>query len=447
MIAAQCAGLDVHRSVIVGCALLGEGRGRVRKVRGEFATTRAGLERLLAWVRELGITHIGMESTGVYWMPAYAVLEGAGGFTVLVVNAQHAKAIKGRKTDVKDADVKDADVRDAEWLAQLVRHGLVRGSFVPPRPIRELRDLTRYRRTLVENQASERRRLIKVLEMADIKLAGVISDIFGVSGRAILRALIATGQARGLKAQGDQTAVEMSKLARGNLRRKRRQLIDAPCSLPGAGLAGELAEHQRHMLALQLARVEADEADIAALDQQIADRLAPYAAQMAQLVTIPGIDWVVAATIIAEIGVDMSVFPSAGHLAAWAGACPGNNESAGQRKPTGARIGNPYLKTALCNAAIAASRKRGSFFKAKYHKLKSRRGGGRAALAIAHKLIVCVYHMLSTNAAYRERGEDYFDKRDIQRATRRYVRRLRDLGFAVLLQPLAQPQPDPVNAL
>jgi transposase len=342
------------------------------------------------------------------------------GFTVLVVNAQHAKAIKGRKTDVKDA----------EWLAQLVRHGLVRGSFVPPRPIRELRDLTRYRRTLVENQASERRRLIKLLEMADLKLAGVISDIFGVSGRAILRALIPTGQARGLKAHGDQTAVEMSKLARGNLCRKRQQLIDA--------LAGELAEHQRHMLALQLARVEADEADIAALDQRIADRLAPYAAQMAQLVAIPGIDWVVAATIIAEIGVDMSVFPSAGHLAAWAGACPGNNESAGLRKPTGARIGNPYLKAALCNAAIAASRKRGSFFKAKYLKLKSRRGGGRAALAIAHKLIVCVYHMLSTNVAYRELGEDYFDKRDTQRATRRYVRRLRDLGFAVLLQPLAQ---------
>ncbi len=419
VVAAQCAGLDVHRSVIVGCALLGEGGGRVRKVRGEFATTRAGLERLLAWLRELRITQVGMESTGVYWMPVYAVLEGAGGFTLLVVNAQHAKAIRGRKTDVKDA----------EWLAQLVRHGLVRGSFVPPRPIRELRDLTRYRRTLVENQASERRRLIKLLEMADIKLAGVISDIFGVSGRAILRALIA----------GDQTAVEMSKLARGNLRRKRGPLI--------AALAGELAQHQRHMLALQLARVEADEADIAALDQQIADRLAPYAPQMAQLMTIPGIDWVVAATIIAEIGLDMSVFPSAGHLAAWAGACPGNNQSAGQCKPTGARTGNRYLKTALCNAAIAASRKRGSFFKAKYHKLKSRRGGGRAALAIAHKLIVCVYHMLSTNAAYRELGEDYFDKRDTQRATRRYVRRLRDLGFAVLLQPLSHLQPDPANAL
>lgn len=419
VVAPRCAGLDVHRSTIVACALLSEGGGRVRKLRGEFVTTRAGLERLLAWLQELAVTHVGMESTGVYWMPVYAVLEQAGGFTLIVVNAQHAKAVKGRKTDVKDA----------EWLAELVRHGLVRGSFVPPRPIRELRDLTRYRRTLVENQGSERRRLIKLLEMADIKLAGVISDIFGVTGRAILRALII----------GGQTAVEMSKLARGSLRQKRGQLIDA--------LAGELAEHQRQILALQLARVEADEADLAALDQAIAERLAPYTAQMARLITIPGIDWVVAATIIAEIGVDMTVFPSAGHLAAWTGACPGNNESAGKRKPTGARAGNPYLKTALCNAAIAASRKRGSFFKAKYHKLKSRRGGGRAALAIAHKLIVCVYHMLSTNSPYRELGEDYFDKRDTQRATRRYVRRLRDLGFSVTLQPRPQLQPAAANAL
>lgn len=419
VVSTRCAGLDVHRSVIVACVLLGEGRGRVRKVSGQFPTTRSGLERLLGWLRERGVSHVGMESTGVYWMPIYAVLEQAGGFKLIVVNAQHAKAIKGRKTDVKDA----------EWLAELVRHGLVQGSFVPPRPIRQLRDLTRYRRTLVENQASERRRLIKLLEMADIKLAGVISDIFGVSGRAILRALIA----------GDQTAVAMSQLARGSLRRKRRQLIEA--------LAGELAAHQRQMLALQLARVEADEADIAALDRQIDEHLAPYAAPMARLMTIPGIDWVVAATIVAEIGVDMSVFPSAGHLAAWAGACPANHESAGKRRPAGARTGNPYLKTALCNAAVAAARKRGSFFKAKYHKLKSRRGGGRAALAIAHKLLVCVYHMLSTNSPYRELGEDYLDRRDTQRAARRYVSRLRDLGFSVLIQPLSAPQPAPANGL
>lgn len=219
VVSTRYAGLDVRRSVIVACALLGEGRGRVRKVSGPFPTTRSGLGRLLGWLRELGVSHVGMESTGVYWMPIYAVLEQAGGFKLIVVNAHHPKAIKGRKTDVKDA----------EWLAELVGHGLVQGSFVPPRPIRQLRDLTRYRRALVENQGSERRRLIKLLEIADFKLAGVMSDIFGVSGRAILRALIA----------GDQTAVAMSQLARGSLRRKRRQLIET--------LASELALHQRQM--------------------------------------------------------------------------------------------------------------------------------------------------------------------------------------------------------
>jgi len=419
VVAPRCAGLDVHRSVIAACALISDGRGRARKVMSQFVTTRAGLERLVGWLRELGVTQVGMESTGVYWMPVYAVLEAAGGFELIVVNAQHAKGMKGRKTDVKDA----------EWLADLVRHGLVSGSFVPPQPIRELRDLTRYRRTLVENQGSERRRLIKLLEAADIKLAGVVSDIFGVSGRAILRALI----------EGGHSAAEMSKLARGNLRKKRGQLIDA--------LAGELAMHQRQLLAMQLARVEADEADIAALDRQIERRLVPYAAQLELLMTIPGIDWVVAATVIAEIGVDMSVFPSHRHLAAWGGTCPGNNESAGKHKPSGARKGNPYLRTALCNAAIAASRKRGCFYKAKYYRLKSRRGGGRAALAIAHKLLVCIYHMLSGNTVYRELGEDYFDMRDTERATRRYVRRLQDLGFTVVLQAQSQTQAHAANAL
>ncbi len=437
VVAPHCAGLDVHRSMITGCALLSEERGRARQVKSQFVTTRAGLERLAVWLRGLGVTDVGMESTGVYWMPVFAVLEAAGGFELLVLNPEHVKGIKGRKSDMKDA----------EWLADLVRHGLVRGSFVPPKPIRALRDLTRYRRTLVENQGSERRRLIKLLEAADIKLAGVVSDIFGVSGRAILRALI----------EGGLSAVEMSKLVRGRLRQKRGLVIDA--------LAGGLAEHQRDILAMQLARVEADEADIAALDRLIDERLAPYAPQMALLVTIPGIDRVVAATVIAEIGVDMSVFPSHRHIAAWGGTCPGNNESPtgparglkahGKRKPIGARKepapakagGNPYLKTALCNAATAAARKRGSFFKAKYHKLKSRRGGGRAALAIAHKLLVCIYHMLSGNTSYRELGENYFDLRDTQRAARRYVRRLQDLGFSVILEASCQPQAEPANAL
>lgn len=400
---ARCAGLDIHRTVIVACALVTEAKGKVRKEVSEFPTTVAGLQKLVAWLQELQVVAVGMESTGVYWMPVYAALEAAGGLELIVANALHVKAVPGRKTDVKDA----------EWLARLVRHGLVRKSFVPAQPFRDLRDLTRYRRTLIEAQTSERNRLIKLLEMVDIKLTGVVSDVFGVSGRAMLRGLI----------EGGQSAEQMAKLARGRLRRKQPQLIEA--------LAGTLRDHHRRMLAIQLARVEAAEADIAALDQQIAERLPPYAEQMKLLIGIPGIDWVVAAIVIAEIGVDMAAFPSAGHLAAWAGVCPGNNESAGKRKPTGARKGNPYLKTALCNAAIGASRKTGSFFKTKYHKLKSRRGGGKAALAIAHKLLVCIYHILSTGSLYRDLGADFLDKRDTQRTANRYVRKLQDLGFAV----------------
>jgi transposase len=407
IVAHRSAGLDVHRSIIVACALLTEVNGRVTKERGQFPATAAGLAKLAAWLKGLGVSHVGMESTGVYWMPVYAVLEQAGGFVLIVANAQHVKQVPGRKTDVKDA----------EWLAQLVRFGLMRKSFVPPKPIRDLRDLTRYRRTLTEAQGSERRRLIKLLEATDMKLAEVMSDVFGVSGRKILRALI----------EGEQAAAEMAKLARGQLRKKIPQLTEA--------LAGRLDAHHREMLAIQLARVEAAEADIAVLDKQIALRLEPYADQMALLMSIPGIDWIVAAIMIAEIGVDMSVFASAGHLSAWAGVCPGNNQSAGKNKPAGARKGNVHLKTALCNAAIGASRKRDSFFKSKYTKLKIRRGGGRAALAVGHKLLVCAYHMLSTGTFYKDLGEDYQDKRDAQRATNRCVRRLEKLGFKVVLEP------------
>jgi len=419
IVAHRSAGLDVHRSIIVACALLTEPNGRVTKERNQFPATAAGLVKLSAWLQALGVSHVGMESTGVYWMPVYAILEQAAGLALIVANAQHVKQVPGRKTDVKDA----------EWLAQLVRFGLMPKSFVPPKPVRDLRDLTRYRRTLTEVQGSERRRLIKLLEATDIKLAEVMSDVFGVSGRAILRALI----------EGQQTIPEMTKLARGQLRKKIPQL--------GEALAGRLDDHHRHMLAIQLARVEAAEADIATLDKQIATRLEPYAVQMELLVTIPGIDWVVAAIIIAEIGVDMSVFPSAGHLSAWAGVCPGNNQSAGKNKPTGARKGNVHLKTALCNAAIGASRKRNSFFKDKYTKLKIRRGGGRAALAIGHKLLVCAYHMLSTGTVYKDLGEHYQDKRDTQRATDRCVRRLEKLGFKVVLEPSEEQDNTPQTEL
>jgi transposase len=378
----------------------------------------SGLAELAEWLRGLGATHVGMESTGVYWMPVYAALEQVGGFELIVANAQHVKAVPGRKTDVKDA----------EWLADLVRFGLIRKSFVPPKPIRDLRDLTRYRRTLVDVQASERRRLIKLLEATDIKLAEVVSNVFGKTGRAIVRALI----------EGEQTAEEMAKLAIGHLRKKIAPLTKA--------LAGRLDAHHRRMLAIQLARVEAAEADIATLDVEITTRLVPYDAQMGLLMAIPGIDWVSAATVIAEIGVDMTAFPSAGHLSAWAGVCPGNNQSAGKCKPASARKGNIHLKTALCNAAIAASRKRNSFFNAKYTKLKIRRGGGRAALAIGHKLLVCIYHILSTGTVYKDLGAGYQDNRAKQQATKRCVRRLEALGYKVTVEPI-QEQADTASTL
>ncbi len=405
-----CAGLDVHRSTIVACALQTGANGKVAKARAEFGTTAVELAKLAAWLSRHGVTAVCMESTGIYWMPVYAALECAGGFELWVVNAQHVKAVPGRKTDVKDA----------EWLAHLLRHGLLKKSFIPAKPFRELRDLTRYRRVLVDAQASERRRLIRLLEQADIKLAGVMSDVFGVSGRAILRAII----------EGGHTAYEMAKLARGSLRKKRLQLVDA--------LGAEMAAHQRQLLGMQLGRVEAAEAEIAVLDKEIEKRLEPYAKEMKLLGTIPGIDWVVAAIIIAEVGTDLSSFPSADRLAAWGGMCPGSNESAGKRKPAASRKGNPHLKTALCNAAIAASRKRGSYFKSKYHQLKSRRGGGRAALAIGHKLLVCAYNILTTGSAYKDLGEGYSVKRDVNRSAQHHLRRLRMLGFDVTLTQALQ---------
>jgi len=404
----RCAGLDVHRSEIVVCATFPLGGGRLQKKWNEFATTAAGLAQLVAWLEELGVTYAGMEATGVYWMPIYAALERAGCFDITVVNPHHAKALRKRKTDMKDA----------EWLAYLVRHDQVNKSFVPAKPFRDLRDLTRYRRSLVETQASERRRLIKLLEAADIKLAGVMSDVFGVSGRAILRALIL----------GRDSPTEMAKLARGKLRKKLYQLIDA--------LSVELDMHRRQMLAMQLARVEATEADIAAIDRQIGEHLTPYQDYVALLITVPGIDRVVAAVIIAEVGVDLSTFPTVHHFAAWIGVCPGNNQSAGKTKPIGARRGNPYLTTALCNAATAGARRRGSFFKATYHRIKARRGGGRAALAMAHKLAIAVYYMFTRGTPFRDLGEGHHDARHTRRSVNRYVQRLKSLGFTVTLQPI-----------
>src|SRR3954471_8957006 len=315
----RCCGLDVHQETVVACLLIGAAGERARKEVRTVGAVRRELEALRDWLTAAGVTHVGMESTGVCWRPVDAVLEGDVELIVghaRHIRARHIRNVPGRKTDVKDA----------EWIADLVRHGLIAQSFVPPAPLREL---LRYRRKLIEAQAAECNRLLRLLETANIKLASVMSDVFGVSGRAMLRALIA----------GSAAPEEMAALARGQLRRKRAELIEA--------LTGGVEEHHRFLLAMQLGRIEAIEADVTALDARIGERLLPYSAEMALLMTIPGVNWLVAAVIIAEIGTDMSVFLSVHHLAAWAGVCPGSYESAGKQKSGRARKGNVHLRTIL----------------------------------------------------------------------------------------------------
>jgi transposase len=402
----KCCGLDVHQATIKACLLTGRANEKPKKEVRSFRTVTRELQVMSEWLRAEGCTHVAMESTGVYWKPVYAVLEEAGGFELVVGNAHHIKNVPGRKTDTKDS----------EWLADLQRHGLIRKSFVPPKPLRELRDLLRYRRKLVDSGSSERNRLLAVLETANIKLASVASDVFGVSGRLMLDALI----------EGKATPAEMAKLAKGKLRDKLAELQLA--------LEGSVGDHHRFLLAMQLRRLKCVEEELKLLDQRIDEKLEPYRAQHTLLMTIPGVSWYVAAVLIAEIGIDMTAFATAYHLAAWAGVCPGNNESAGKHKPAKARRGNVHLKTALVNAAIAAAKTKGSYLKDKYFRLKSRRGGLRAAVAIAHKILVAAYHLLSRQVPYQELGDAYLDKIDKTRTTNNLVRRLERLGYIVELK-------------
>lgn len=403
----RCCGLDVHQATVVACLLVGGAHQRARKEIRSFGTKTRELMDLRDWLRENGCTHVGMEATGIYWKPVHAVLEDD--FDLVVGNAHHIKNVPGRKTDVKDS----------EWIADLLRHGLIAKSFVPPKPIRELRDLLRYRRKLVENRTAERNRLHKLLETANIKLATVASDVFGVSGMAMLKALV----------RGDATPAQMAQLAKKRLRRK---LVDLELALEG-----RVEEHHRFILEMQLARLEQVDVHIAKLDERIDAKLTPYREHHLRLAKIPGIDRVLAAVIIAEIGVDMSVFKSARHLAAWAGVSPGNNESAGKRKRSGTRKGNVHLMTALVEAAHGASKKTGSFLKDKFFRLKARRGYQRAAVAIAHKILKAVYTMLATGAEYRDLGAAYLDAVDAQRVKGNLVRRLERLGFDVAITPRA----------
>ena len=402
-------GLDVHQATVVACLLIVLKSGKVHKEIRAFGTTTRELLALREWLLSQGCTHVAMESTGVYWKPVYAILEGEGTFKIVVANAQHVKKVPGRKTDVKDA----------EWIAELLCHGLLRSSFVPPKPIRELRDLTRYRRKLVESQTAERNRLLKLLESANIKLASVAADVFGLSGQLMLRALI----------EGKASPREMAELAKGRMRAKIPELEPA--------LEGKLEEHHRFLLRLQLKRLEAAEEDLAVLEQRIQEKLKPYEAQLTLLDEIPGVDWTVAASIIAELGVDMSVFQNVLQAASWAGVSPGNNESAGKRKSSRIPKGNVYLKTALVEAATAAAKAKGSYLRDKFYRLKARRGYKRAVVAVAHKILVAIYHMLSHKVCYNELGDLYLDKLNKHSLTRNLVHRLERLGYTVTLEQKA----------
>lgn len=400
----RCCGLDVHQGEIVACLLVGKADERPRKEVRKFRTVTKELLELREWLRQAGCTHVGMESTGVYWKPVYAILED--GMDVIVGNAQHIKNVPGRKTDVKDA----------EWIADLIRHGLIRKSFVPPKPIRELRDVVRYRRKVVQSRASERNRLLKLLETAGIKLSSFLSNVFGVSGMAMLEALL----------EGKSTPEQMAQLARGRLRKK---VADVALALDG-----KLEDHQRFILRMQLERLKQADAHVDALDRRIDEMLTPYQTEAAKLVTIPGVSKVVTAQAIAEIGVDMSAFKSEAHLASWAGVCPGNHESAGKRQRGTKRTGNIHLTTALVEAAQAAVRKKGSYLHDKFHRLKARRGYKRALVAIAHKILIAIYHVLRGDTGYRDLGDAYLDQLGARRTTTALVRRLERLGFNVHLE-------------
>ncbi len=403
----RCAGLDVHQASVVCCVLIGVPGRRPQKLLRSFGTTTRELQALRAWLAERGVTQVGMESTGVYWKPVYAVLEGH--FDLIVGNALHLKNVPGRKTDVKDA----------EWIAQLVRHGLITKSFVPPPAIRDLRELVRCRRMLIETRTAMRNRVLKLLEGASIKLSGVASDVFGVSGLAMLEALAA----------GRTSASEMARLARGRMRRKHAALE--------AALEGHMREHQRFLLAMQLRQLEAVDRDLEALDSRIDAQLEPFRARHQLLLQIPGVDRVTAAAILAEIGTDMGVFATARRLAAWAGLAPGNYESAGKPKGAAVRRGNVFLKSALFAAASAAVRTKGSYYRDKYNRLRARRGPVRALMAIAHKLLVAAFHMLATGEAFRDLGEGYLDQVTRRRSTAKLIQRLSNLGYEVTLVPKA----------
>lgn len=434
----RCCGLDLHKRSVVACRLLPGPEGTpVQQIR-TFGTFTKDLLSLADWLAEAGVTHVAMESTGVYWKPIFNLLEGS--FELWVVNAQQFKAVPGRKSDVKDA----------EWLATLPRHGLLRPSFIPDRRQRQPRDLTRYRTCLVQERAAEINRLQKTLEGANLKLASVVTDVTGRSARAMLAALV----------RGQTDAQELAEMAQGRLRDKIPQLQQA--------LVGSFGKHERFLVGQQLAHLDDLEQRIGAISEEIVRRLSeeppptgrrpeseePVAAEargdpstpgassraeeaIGRLMTIPGVGRRTAEVLVAEVGLSMERFPSGGHLSSWAGMAPGQNESAGKRKSTRTRRGSPWLRSQLVEAAHAAGRTKETYLGAHYRRLATRRGKKRAAVAVGHTLLEIVYHLLKEGTSYQDLGADYLDQRDHQGIKRRAIQRLQDLGYTVTVEAKA----------
>lgn len=405
---ARCAGLDVHKKKILACVrIVDKGRSVDRQVK-TFGTTTGELVVLSDWLRACCVTHVAMESTGIFWKPVYAILEGS--FGLLVVNAAHMKAVPGRKTDV----------RDCEWIADLLAHGLLRGGFIPPVEVRDLRDLTRYRVSLVNERTREVNRLHKLLETANIKLTSVLTDVMGASAQAMLQALL----------DGTTDPGILADLAKGKLRQKLPELKKA--------LEGRFTAHHRLLLSTILSHIDFLDETIIDIGKDITLSMAPFQKEAEMLDEILGVSMRVAETIISEIGINMDAFPTEKHLASWVALCPGNNESAGKHKSGKTRKGNAYLKRVLTEAANACGNSKTSYLGARYQRLAKRRGRKKAIVAIAHSILVIAYHILKYKKPYYDLGPDYFDKLNKQHLVRYHQKRLQGLGFKVTIESLEE---------
>jgi transposase len=396
----RCAGLDVHSETVVACVRVAHGSGVRQEVR-TFPTTTKGLVALADWLCGNECTHVAMESTGVYWKPVWHVLESS--FELVLANATQIRTMPGRKSDVNDAT----------WIADLLAHGLIRASLVPDTPIQELRDLTRTRKQFVREVVQHTARIQKTLEEANLKITGVISDVLGVSGRAILEAIVA----------GETDPHRLLAVTKGRLKASPERLLEA--------LHGRIREHHRFLLKLHLGQIDALNAAVRDVEARREEVLQPFRVDIGLLTTIPGISEVTAWVILAEIGFDMSRFPTAGHLVSWAGLCPRSDETAGKRRSTRVRKGAPWLKTTLVQAAWAATRKKDCYFRAQFLRLRSRRGPMKAVVAVAASILTSAYYILSRRQPYKDLGPAHFDRLDSAKLARRLVRRLNDLGFQV----------------